>query len=107
MRTELSAASAALLGVMCLGMPVYAAAAGADERLYVSDESGGNVVVVDPAAAKVIASVAVGRRPRGIVVSADGSRLYVALSGSAQWWAECGRVETAAARSALRRHRRG
>jgi YVTN family beta-propeller protein len=75
----------ALLSValgLCFVLPGYGATAGSAERLYVSDESGGDVVVVDPAAAKVIATVAVGRRPRGIAVSADGSRLYVALSGS-------------------------
>jgi YVTN family beta-propeller protein len=87
MSTALSAASrrasaAALLGLLCFGLPVYAVAAGGDERLYVSDESGGNVVAVDPAAGKIIATIAVGRRPRGVAVSADGSRLYVALSGS-------------------------
>lgn len=88
MTIELSAASrralvsAALLGLLSVGLPAYAAAAGGNERLYVSDESGGNVVVVDPTAGKVLATIAVGRRPRGIAVSADGSRLYVALSGS-------------------------
>jgi len=50
--------------------------------VYVSDEDGGNVVVVDPAAARVVARIPVGKRPRGLKVSADGKRLYVALSGS-------------------------
>jgi YVTN family beta-propeller protein len=71
----------ALLGLLCFGAAANASNSVA-ERLYVSDESGGNVVVVDPAAAKVIATIAVGRRPRGIAVSADATRLYVALSGS-------------------------
>jgi YVTN family beta-propeller protein len=75
------AAMSALLGLLCFGPPAHAADS-AGERLYVSDESGGNVVVVDPVAAKVIATIAVGRRPRGIVISADATRLYVALSGS-------------------------
>ena len=87
MNFELSAARRhaavmlALIGLLCLGRPGHASDS-AGERLYVSDESGGNVVVVDPATAKVIATIAVGRRPRGIVVSADATRLYVALSGS-------------------------
>jgi len=76
-----AAALVALLCLLCLGQPVHSSDS-RPERLYVSDESGGNVVVVDPAAAKVIATIAVGRRPRGITVSADGTRLYVALSGS-------------------------
>ena len=62
-------------------------AAGADPsagapRLYVSDERGGNVVIVDPQSASVIARIPVGKRPRGIQVSPDHKRVYVALSGS-------------------------
>ena len=70
-----------LLGVLCAGAPVLAGDS-AGERLYVSDESGGNVVMVDPASGQVVASIPVGKRPRGIAVSADATRLYVALSGS-------------------------
>lgn len=50
--------------------------------LYVSAESSGEVVVVDPEHASVVARIAVGKRPRGLVVSPDGRYLYVALSGS-------------------------
>lgn len=87
MTTKLSAirrclvATAALSGLLCAGLSAHAGEA-ANQRLYVSDESGGNVVVLDPVAGNVVATIAVGRRPRGIAVSADGSRLYVALSGS-------------------------
>ena len=52
------------------------------ERLYVSDEWGGEVVIVDPQHARVVARIAVGKRPRGIVISPDRTRLYVALTGS-------------------------
>jgi YVTN family beta-propeller protein len=75
-------AAVALLGLLCVAPCVHASDS-SDELLYVSDESGGNVVVVDPVAGKVLATIAVGRRPRGIAVSADATRLYVALSGSA------------------------
>jgi YVTN family beta-propeller protein len=51
-------------------------------RLYVSDETGGNVVIVDPHTASVLARIPVGKRPRGIQVSPDHTRVYVALSGS-------------------------
>ena len=66
---------------------VAAVAAAADipaapERVYVSDERGGNVVIVDPLSAAVIARIPVGKRPRGIQVSPDRARVYVALSGS-------------------------
>jgi YVTN family beta-propeller protein len=52
------------------------------QHLYVSDETGGNVLVVDPLHAAVVTRIAVGKRPRGIQVSPDHKRLYVALSGS-------------------------
>jgi YVTN family beta-propeller protein len=51
-------------------------------RLYVSDETGGNVVVVDPDAGVVVERIAVGKRPRGLRLSHDGTQLLVALSGS-------------------------
>src|SRR5687767_9523373 len=51
-------------------------------RVYVSDETGGAVVVIDPAAGRVVERIAVGKRPRGIRLSPDGKHLYVALSGS-------------------------
>jgi YVTN family beta-propeller protein len=50
--------------------------------LYVSAEDSGEVVVVDPTSAKVVTRIAVGKRPRGLRVSRDGKRLFVALSGS-------------------------
>ncbi len=78
---HVGAALLALSGLLGAG-PRLLAGEAAGERLYVSDESGGNVVVVDPATSKIVTSIAVGRRPRGIVVSADATRLYVALSGS-------------------------
>src|SRR5207244_11759125 len=52
------------------------------ERLYVSDETGGDVVIVDPQRRSVVARIAVGKRPRGIQLSSDHQKLYVALSGS-------------------------
>jgi YVTN family beta-propeller protein len=48
----------------------------------VSDEDGGDVVVVDTDASKVVARIAVGKRPRGMKLSPDHKLLYVALSGS-------------------------
>src|SRR5882757_502062 len=50
--------------------------------VYLSAESSGEIVVVDPDLAMVTARIAVGKRPRGLKVSRDGKRLYVALSGS-------------------------
>lgn len=53
------------------------------QRVFVSDEQGNRVIVFDPVAKKVVASISAGRRPRGIRLSPDGRSLYVAVSGSA------------------------
>ncbi len=50
--------------------------------IYVTDEPGGVVAVVDPALAQVVARIVVGKRPRDVLLSADGKLLYAALSGS-------------------------
>lgn len=52
-----------------------------EERVYVSDEDGGNVVVISASTDEVIAKIPVGKRPRGIRISPDGTKLFVALSG--------------------------
>lgn len=75
------------LGIAALAVGPGPGAAAAEprapsERVYVSDEKGGNVVIVDPQTATVLARIPVGKRPRGIQVSPDHARLYVALSGS-------------------------
>lgn len=51
-------------------------------RLYVSNETGGDVAIVDIASRTVTSRIQVGKRPRGVRVSPDGSTVYVALSGS-------------------------
>src|SRR5262245_52852231 len=51
-------------------------------RVYISDETGGSVVVVDPDSGQVVERISVGKRPRGIRLSPAGDKLYVALSGS-------------------------
>ena len=50
--------------------------------LVVSDETGGNLVLVDPDRGSVEGRVAVGKRPRGVRVSRDGTQILTALSGS-------------------------
>jgi len=51
-------------------------------EVWVSNERSGDVSVIDPASRKSIATIAVGKRPRGIVGSPDGQSVYVALSGT-------------------------
>ncbi|HMA11145.1 MAG TPA: beta-propeller fold lactonase family protein [Steroidobacteraceae bacterium] len=51
-------------------------------RVLVTNERGGTLSVIDGATRKVIATVPLGKRPRGLKPSPDGRLLYVALSGS-------------------------
>jgi YVTN family beta-propeller protein len=52
--------------------------------VYVSNERSASVSLIDGTTDKVLATIPVGTRPRGLHVSRDGSRLYVALSDNAQ-----------------------
>lgn len=50
--------------------------------LYVTNERAGSVQAIDTATDRVVRTAHIGNRPRGVVVSPDGKRLYVAVS----WW---------------------
>jgi YVTN family beta-propeller protein len=52
------------------------------EWLYVSAEQSGEIAVIDPVRATLVARIAAGKRPRGLRLSQDGELLYVAQSGS-------------------------
>jgi YVTN family beta-propeller protein len=51
-------------------------------RIYVSNESSGDMSIIDASSLEVVATVPLGKRPRGIHASPDGKVIYVALSGS-------------------------
>ena len=53
-------------------------------RVFVTNERSDTVSVIDAATNQVIKTVAVGKRPRGIGISPDGSEVYVAVSGEKQ-----------------------
>ena len=55
---------------------------GPTELVYVTNEDAGTISIISTATRRVIGEVEVGTRPRGIEVSRDGERVYVALSGS-------------------------
>lgn len=70
------AVTLAILGVwLAAAQPARAA------RAYVSNEDDGTVTVVDTQQLSAIATIPVGKRPRGLALSHDGGRLYVAVSG--------------------------
>jgi PQQ-dependent catabolism-associated beta-propeller protein len=55
------------------------AAPASAETIFVSDEASDCVTAVDGATLRPIECIHVGKRPRGLVASADGKRLYVAV----------------------------
>src|SRR6476646_10841871 len=62
--------------------PPVTAAPTAGPRIYVSDETGRDVVVIDPSSGAVVGRIEVGKRPRGLKLTRDGRQLMIALSGS-------------------------
>jgi YVTN family beta-propeller protein len=51
-------------------------------RIYVTNESSGDLSVIDGSTLEVIVNVPLGKRPRGIHASPDKRTIYVALSGT-------------------------
>jgi len=70
---------------MCaLWLPIVAVALASPAqaaRLYVSNEDGQSVTVADAESGTVLETIAIGKRPRGLKLTPDGSRLFVAVSG--------------------------
>jgi PQQ-dependent catabolism-associated beta-propeller protein len=75
---KMTAVSRFTLPLLCLLAVPLVANAG---RAYVSNEDGESVTVIDTDKGAVIQTVSVGKRPRGLKLSHDGSQLFVALSG--------------------------
>src|SRR5262245_32086062 len=50
--------------------------------ICVTNGLSGDLTVIDAATLATVATIPLGKRPRGIAASPDGTRLYVALSGS-------------------------
>ena len=51
-------------------------------RIYVTNEVGGDLTIIDSGNYNVLATIPLGKRPRGIHPSPDHKTIYVALSGS-------------------------
>src|SRR5215468_1178488 len=51
-------------------------------RIYVTNETSGDLSIIDGSSLEVISTVPLGKRPRGIHASPDGRTIYIALSGS-------------------------
>src|ERR1700753_328814 len=53
-----------------------------EPRMYVTNEASGDLSIIDSGNYNVLATVPLGKRPRGIHPSPDHQTIYVALSGS-------------------------
>lgn len=81
MRKTLKNTMGALLAAaLVASLPAVATAAGFE--VYVTNEHSGDVTVIDGSTFKVVQTIAVGKRPRGIHASPDGKSVYIALSGT-------------------------
>ena len=74
-------------GIIVAAIAAVALALGPDHsaaelRVFVTNEKSDDVTVIAAATGDVLKTIAVGKRPRGIQVSPDHKRVYVALSGS-------------------------
>ena len=89
MRNAIACAALMALSIACSAPPAAPAAdpahsvrEGTAGTLYVTNEISGDLSVIDVATERVVATIPLGKRPRGLRASPDGSLLYVALSGS-------------------------
>jgi YVTN family beta-propeller protein len=77
---KISMISRGALLAAALAFTLPSAAAG--YQVYVTNERSGDVTVIDGATFKVVQTIPVGKRPRGIHATPDGKTVYVALSGT-------------------------
>lgn len=78
--TTASVATIALAGA--ISSSLAATPASHNFRVLVTNERTGSLSVIDGVTRKVVGTVQLGKRPRGLKLSPDGKLLYVALSGS-------------------------
>src|SRR6267378_1654735 len=85
--------AARVSSVVALALSATAAPAQSPRPLlYVSNEIANTISVIAPTTGSVVATLAVGKRPRGMALSPDGRTVYVALG---QDDASCGRSTSA------------
>jgi YVTN family beta-propeller protein len=71
-----------LLGTALIALSPLAVRAAQNYQIYVSNEKSGDVTIINGSDNQVLATLPVGKRPRGIHASPDGKTVYVALSGT-------------------------
>jgi YVTN family beta-propeller protein len=70
------------LGSMLLALSPQLGQASQHYQVYVSNEKSGDVTVINGGDNRVIATIPLGKRPRGVHASPDGKTVYVALTGT-------------------------
>jgi YVTN family beta-propeller protein len=73
-RTKCLAIAVAIAGLSCLSGSGFA------YTVYVSNEKGNSISVIDGATLEVKETVPVGQRPRGIMLTKDGKSLLICAS---------------------------
>ena len=69
-----------LAPLTALGLIIAVASTAPAETIYVSNEKDNSISVIDGDSLQVIATVPVGQRPRGILLSRDKTKLYICAS---------------------------
>lgn len=67
---------------LCFAASASYLAAAQNLRLYVDDSGGNDIAVVDLVAGKKIDDIAVGARPHGLAIQADGRRLFTTIESN-------------------------
>jgi YVTN family beta-propeller protein len=70
------------LGSALIALSPLTTQASQNYQVYVSNEKSGDITVINGSDNQVLATIPVGKRPRGIHASPDGKTVYVALSGT-------------------------
>ena len=70
------------LGSMLLALSPQTGQASQNYQVYVSNEKSGDVTVINGSDHRVLATIPLGKRPRGVHASPDGRSIYVALTGT-------------------------
>ncbi len=75
-------AGPSVLAAMMMALAPLTGFASQGYQIWVSNEKSGDVTVIDGGSNQVLATIPVGKRPRGIHAGPDGKTVYVALSGT-------------------------
>jgi YVTN family beta-propeller protein len=70
------------LGSILLALSPPMGQASQNYQVYVSNEKSGDVTVINGGDNRVLATIPLGKRPRGVHASPDGKTVYVALTGT-------------------------